>query len=146
MRFTADGPDIPGDRLDARDDGQVIFFCGSGVSLHQAGGPTFPQLAQRVITELGVPSESTAAQVLGIAQNLPAIAGVGSVVATDQIFGLLERDFPVQDVRRAVSKADKPPERSEEHTSELQSLMRISYAVFCLKKKKAPSSPPQYIS
>src|SRR3546814_6847985 len=27
--------------------------------------------------------------------------------------------------------------RSEEHTSELQSLMRISYAVFCLKKKKA---------
>src|SRR3546814_4916872 len=29
-------------------------------------------------------------------------------------------------------------ERSEEHTSELQSLMRISYAVFCLKKKKQP--------
>src|SRR3546814_1157382 len=31
------------------------------------------------------------------------------------------------------------PSRSEEHTSELQSLMRISYAVFCLKKKKHPS-------
>src|SRR3546814_8221637 len=30
-------------------------------------------------------------------------------------------------------------ERSEEHTSELQSLMRISYAVFCLKKKKTHS-------
>src|SRR3546814_3062250 len=29
-----------------------------------------------------------------------------------------------------------PHRRSEEHTSELQSLMRISYAVFCLKKKK----------
>src|SRR3546814_2257792 len=29
-----------------------------------------------------------------------------------------------------------PPGRSEEHTSELQSLMRTSYAVFCLKKKK----------
>src|SRR3546814_2536679 len=29
----------------------------------------------------------------------------------------------------------EPPARSEEHTSELQSLMRISYAVFCLKKK-----------
>src|SRR3546814_3858797 len=29
-----------------------------------------------------------------------------------------------------------PTARSEEHTSELQSLMRISYAVFCLKKKK----------
>src|SRR3546814_5923851 len=33
-------------------------------------------------------------------------------------------------------EAGKPLERSEEHTSELQSLMRISYAVFCLKKKK----------
>src|SRR3546814_9273852 len=31
---------------------------------------------------------------------------------------------------------DAAPGRSEEHTSELQSLMRISYAVFCLKKKK----------
>src|SRR3546814_1742245 len=30
--------------------------------------------------------------------------------------------------------------RSEEHTSELQSLMRISYAVFCLKKKKSTST------
>src|SRR3546814_1814026 len=31
--------------------------------------------------------------------------------------------------------------RSEEHTSELQSLMRISYAVFCLKKKKKQTKP-----
>src|SRR3546814_5222463 len=36
----------------------------------------------------------------------------------------------------AVAPPDEPRERSEEHTSELQSLMRISYAVFCLKKKK----------
>src|SRR3546814_3360645 len=34
-------------------------------------------------------------------------------------------------------------ERSEEHTSELQSLMRISYAVFCLKKKKQKSTSDQ---
>src|SRR3546814_10877408 len=33
--------------------------------------------------------------------------------------------------------------RSEEHTSELQSLMRISYAVFCLKKKNEPSNMNQ---
>src|SRR3546814_7738759 len=33
-------------------------------------------------------------------------------------------------------RADPQLERSEEHTSELQSLMRISYAVFCLKKKQ----------
>src|SRR3546814_10337903 len=37
----------------------------------------------------------------------------------------------------AIARAtSNPKERSEEHTSELQSLMRISYAVFCLKKKK----------
>src|SRR3546814_5762611 len=39
----------------------------------------------------------------------------------------------------AVRRADRtarPSHRSEEHTSELQSLMRISYAVFCLKKKR----------
>src|SRR3546814_10201055 len=35
-----------------------------------------------------------------------------------------------------VMTIDLPDGRSEEHTSELQSLMRISYAVFCLKKKK----------
>src|SRR3546814_5420804 len=35
----------------------------------------------------------------------------------------------------AVPSAQPSPCRSEEHTSELQSLMRISYAVFCLKKK-----------
>src|SRR3546814_2964738 len=33
-------------------------------------------------------------------------------------------------------QSDAMPNRSEEHTSELQSLMRISYAVFCLKQKK----------
>src|SRR3546814_14996779 len=37
-------------------------------------------------------------------------------------------------------KARKGGARSEEHTSELQSLMRISYAVLCLKKKKKPTS------
>src|SRR3546814_5049655 len=39
-------------------------------------------------------------------------------------------------IQRTVS----PAARSEEHTSELQSLMRISYAVFCLKKKTTQST------
>src|SRR3546814_8736706 len=45
---------------------------------------------------------------------------------------------PVNEVQQPlqpyITGSDTP--RSEEHTSELQSLMRISYAVFCLKKKK----------
>src|SRR3546814_1932071 len=38
--------------------------------------------------------------------------------------------------RKFICERHNFPLRSEEHTSELQSLMRISYAVFCLKKKK----------
>src|SRR3546814_8851715 len=41
-----------------------------------------------------------------------------------------------RDDPRLVRHVEFLEQRSEEHTSELQSLMRISYAVFCLKKKK----------
>src|SRR3546814_5417755 len=41
--------------------------------------------------------------------------------------------------QRGFADAGAADGRSEEHTSELQSLMRISYAVFCLKKKKITS-------
>src|SRR3546814_9153606 len=41
-----------------------------------------------------------------------------------------------RDGRPVMTDRVRPGTRSEEHTSELQSLMRISYAVFCLKKKK----------
>src|SRR3546814_7220967 len=44
-------------------------------------------------------------------------------------------EFAVHDL---VALSDDHRNRSEEHTSELQSLMRNSYAVFCLKKKKKP--------
>src|SRR3546814_7591633 len=51
--------------------------------------------------------------------------------------------YPAQPLRVSASPRElvswwplRPLHRSEEHTSELQSLMRISYAVFCLKKKK----------
>src|SRR3546814_3657670 len=44
--------------------------------------------------------------------------------------------YGASDVLVAEARLDREYPRSEEHTSELQSLMRISYAVFCLKKKK----------
>src|SRR3546814_8962372 len=50
--------------------------------------------------------------------------------------GLLVQQDQHVDIRVRVQFATPIPSRSEEHTSELQSLMRISYAVFCLKKKK----------
>src|SRR3546814_8949822 len=47
---------------------------------------------------------------------------------------LIERDIPFAEIRRLREAGAEV--RSEEHTSELQSLMRISYAVFSLDKKK----------
>src|SRR3546814_6601201 len=54
---------------------------------------------------------------------------------------VLKDDFPEVDTIKAMTDAVieirlSVPQRSEEHTSELQSLMRNSYAVFCLQKKK----------
>src|SRR3546814_1047544 len=48
---------------------------------------------------------------------------------------VLAAEGKIQEARSAQQQAVDELERSEEHTSELQSLMRISYAVFCLKKK-----------
>src|SRR3546814_9121972 len=53
-----------------------------------------------------------------------------SVITSDTAFGTAPR---------SVCSMLKTRVRSEEHTSELQSLMRISYAVFCFKKKKNQS-------
>src|SRR3546814_4730658 len=54
-------------------------------------------------------------------------------------FGFLDRPAEQLGADHVIGHYDELVpllERSEEHTSELQSLMRISYAVFCLKKKK----------
>src|SRR3546814_5332692 len=76
------------------------------------------------------------AYVLGVwipAKNGP-FASVG-IVAERTDFWLV-RFFPISASSQLLSLAPTPTRRrSEEHTSELQSLMRISYAVFCLKKK-----------
>src|SRR3546814_3120318 len=50
------------------------------------------------------------------------------------------RKAPKVEYTDSAAQWSPPPSRSEEHTSELQSLMRISYAVFCLKKKKNKES------
>src|SRR3546814_5391395 len=74
------------------------------------------------------------------ADSLHAGAGV------DTISGGAGGDlFDFADGDTGISFATTDVIRSEEHTSELQSLMRISYAVFCLKKKKNnPSQQKAY--
>src|SRR3546814_2219965 len=58
----------------------------------------------------------------GAADHSAAVCGASGAIRTQAAFG--------------ICAYRKTSQRSEEHTSELQSLMRISYAVFCLKKKK----------
>src|SRR3546814_8567069 len=71
------------------------------------------------LTRKGGPGEDASTSA-----TLPAPGG------TDEPAAAEDEPIPAYDPRFAG------PQRSEEHTSELQSLMRNSYAVFCLKKKK----------
>src|SRR3546814_8124246 len=66
---------------------------------------------------------------------------VTSARIMDMLVAILKKEgrIPFMDLLSEAGKRDRmcsftPCNRSEEHTSELQSLMRISYAVFCLKK------------
>src|SRR3546814_9679217 len=76
-----------------------------------------------------------------LGQSGPVIVDMGGVVLTpsfaDEFLGVLLVELGDASFRRSIQIVNVPQgSRSEEHTSELQSLMRISYAVFCLKKKK----------
>src|SRR3546814_2030711 len=70
--------------------------------------------------------------------NLPLSGLVRDQVdALGALVGIVEVERGRDDlVAHGEDAEDRFDRRSEEHTSELQSLMRISYAVFCLKKKK----------
>src|SRR3546814_8878008 len=65
----------------------------------------------------------------------------GEILVADFIEYVLGYWCPRQG--RFEDRENRNVPRSEEHTSELQSLMRISYAVFCLKKKKKNKVPIQ---
>lgn len=107
MRFLPDGPALPDDLLAARDAGQVIFFCGAGVSMARAGLPDFPTLAAKVIDGLGSTRRSPARRLFAASKH-EKIEGVGGLVPADRIFSLLEREFEVVDVRAEVARALKP--------------------------------------
>src|SRR3546814_2442118 len=67
------------------------------------------------------------------AQHIDRTDMVGNIVVQQYRWAL---PFIIAEVGAVLRISRERGERSEEHTSELQSLMRISYAVFCLKKKK----------
>lgn len=108
MQFIPNGPSIPDDLLIARDAGDVIFFCGAGVSQHEAKLPNFEKLGRNVIDILGAALDSPARALLDKALEMGRMAGVGGLLPTDRVFGLLEREFDVADVRAAVAEAITP--------------------------------------
>jgi hypothetical protein len=109
MRFFANGPSIPDELLVSRDEGDVIFFCGAGVSQAKAGLPNFEGLGRKILHLLGAAQDSPARKLLDKALDMGRIAGVGGLLATDRVFGLLEREFESSDVRKAVAEAIRPP-------------------------------------
>jgi SIR2-like domain len=96
--------------LVARDAGQVLFFCGAGVSTAKARLPGFLGLADKVLHQLKALPDSPARQLMKVVGELQEhkISGVGGIVAADRIFGLLEREFHLKDIERAVGGALKP--------------------------------------
>src|SRR3546814_10790530 len=91
--------------------------------------------------------DGTARQTALVEESDQIIHGIGPTVALIVEEALEHREHGRRTVCRHMrdraeifrgvpEPGDFSEERSEEHTSELQSLMRISYAVFCLKKKK----------
>src|SRR3546814_8938954 len=72
--------------------------------------------------------------------TLANLAAVGMPVASDEVFLGLGTVVPGCEQHGSEKKCRRRL-RSEEHTSELQSLMRISYAVFCLTKKTHTITP-----
>src|SRR3546814_3424411 len=71
----------------------------------------------------------------GITPKAVAILWIDRERGLDSDFGQCAEEFDGLTGRRILVATAGQNQRSEEHTSELQSLMRISYAVFCLKKK-----------
>lgn len=108
MRFLANGPNFPDELLTARDEGQVLFFCGAGVSRAYAHLPDFYGLADRVVNTLRAAPDSPARQLIKAAKGMAPIAGVGSLLPADRVFSLLERDFNIHELRAKVAQALQP--------------------------------------
>ncbi|MFO0884345.1 MAG: SIR2 family protein [Pirellulales bacterium] len=108
MRFKEDGPSLPDEMLQARDEGRVVFFCGAGVSRARAKLVDFLGLAESVISELGVSPSGAARKVLQKAKEIGNDPDVPGLISADRVFSFLEREFRTLDIQAAVAKALKP--------------------------------------
>lgn len=97
MRFCADGPSIPEDLLEESDRGNVVFFCGAGVS-KTAGLPGFLELTNEVMEELGTPRDADSYKLLK--RELPDGAGA----PLDQVFYFLQQEYGAAEIEAVVGE------------------------------------------
>ncbi|MCE2027307.1 SIR2 family protein [Sessilibacter corallicola] len=118
MRFTHNGPNIPDQLLEKRDQGRVVFLCGAGVSIN-AGMPTFYDLTKHVIDYYD-PAKGSAIDLefhpwvedRKNNQNRPK-------TALDQIFHLLNQEYGRENVNSQVARRlskEAAPDVSKEHS------------------------------
>src|SRR3546814_6465126 len=116
---------------DVRRDGDVRRGGGAGLPAHQV---MIDRIDHLDAGESG--RHVQGADLLRDLQDLQAVVAAPSPGSLYVEVGAVAQPRPVVRVGFHVVHSGDGVSRSEEHTSELQSLMRTSYAVFCLKKKK----------
>src|SRR3546814_6449305 len=102
--------------------------CQGVIAACNRGGP---MIAAPTLPAGATPGQRQSGRSSGVEHNLAKVGVEGSNPFARSRFHNKFSEIQLSSARSAGYE-----NRSEEHTSELQSLMRISYAVFCLKKKK----------
>src|SRR3546814_2344123 len=110
------------------------FLDRIDTALESSDLPLFRELVERYESEHNVPMEEIAAALAQLVQGKTPLL-LKAPPERPRWEGREERGREGRTASPRHAHASGQPGRSEEHTSELQSLMRISYAVFCLKKK-----------
>ncbi|WP_111637738.1 SIR2 family protein [Marinomonas shanghaiensis] len=116
MRFYADGPNIPDQLLELRDQGKVVFFCGAGVSKNEKLD-NFEELTQAVMDHFDPPESFESYQAFYSRYK------EHSIPILDQVFYFLHQEFGVNEVNQVVAErlsTDKKIAKSH------QDILRIS--------------------
>ena len=124
MRFLPDGPNIPDELLEERDNGNVVFLCGAGVS-YPAGMPDFLGLTRYVVEELGAPEDAPSRTMLSRwdDESIPADARP----SLDQIFNLLQQEYAAGEIDYLVAKRLKTRRRTR--ITEHETILRLSKSI-----------------
>lgn len=114
MQLLRDGPDIPEDLLQAHEEGQVVFFCGAGISM-PAGLPSFKRLVELLYQNLNLSETDAEKAALGAAQY-------------DVVIGQLEARTSGgrERLRGEIAKILKPDPEKPNKTVTHEALLRLA--------------------